>query len=236
MPTVQIPVWATPEEEQKAKMAETRKRRFWVSKYPFASVGLATIAVGVLTWDLQVNTPAVVIVFLVTLIFALLTVMNDQCQRIDILSLKVERMKKAEMNKRPQTGAMRQSIINAPYLNTVQRTMEKIQKREARRRYLIKVIETHAISHPGSPTPSYAIRELNEIMEDEQTERAQLMPIHQIRIGDAERSEAISLLGDHYAAGRLDQDEFNERMDKASKAKTAVILLELFNDLPKDTA
>lgn len=236
MPKANIPIAMLPEEVQKARMAETRKRGLWVNKYPFASVGLATIAVGVLTWDLQVNTPAVVIVFLVTLIFALLTVMNDQCQRIDILSLKVERMKKAEMNKRPQAGAMRQSIINAPYLDTVERTMKKIEQREARRRYLSRIIETHATSHPGSPAPKHAIRELNEIMEDEQTERAQLMPIHQIRIGDAERSEAISLLGDHYAAGRLDQDEFNERMDKASKAKTAVILLELFNDLPKDTA
>ena len=53
-----------------------------------------------------------------------------------------------------------------------------------------------------------------------------------VRIGDAERERAVTDLGDHYAAGRLDRDELDERLELAWRARTAVDLRPLFADLP----
>ncbi|QXT63284.1 DUF1707 SHOCT-like domain-containing protein [Tessaracoccus palaemonis] len=53
-----------------------------------------------------------------------------------------------------------------------------------------------------------------------------------IRIGDAERDEAIAILQEHHAAGRLSTDEFDDRMGRALEAKVAPDLAVLFNDLP----
>jgi hypothetical protein len=52
------------------------------------------------------------------------------------------------------------------------------------------------------------------------------------RIGDAERDRAIELLRDHMAEGRLDQNEFDERLTAALSAKTSSDLDPLFTDLP----
>ncbi len=54
----------------------------------------------------------------------------------------------------------------------------------------------------------------------------------QPRIGDRERDEAVRLLQEHLAAGRLDQDEFDERMSAALTARTMSDLAPLFADLP----
>lgn len=53
-----------------------------------------------------------------------------------------------------------------------------------------------------------------------------------VRIGDAERDTAVSDLGDHFAAGRLDREEFDERADKAMRARFTTDLAPLFADLP----
>jgi hypothetical protein len=53
-----------------------------------------------------------------------------------------------------------------------------------------------------------------------------------IRISDAERAEVADLLSKHYGDGRLDQAEFNERLDQAMRAKTYADLDGLFADLP----
>ncbi|NLE99121.1 MAG: DUF1707 domain-containing protein [Propionibacterium sp.] len=53
-----------------------------------------------------------------------------------------------------------------------------------------------------------------------------------IRIGDAERDEAISRLRAHHAAGRIDMVEFDDRMASALEARTAGDLLAIFADLP----
>lgn len=53
------------------------------------------------------------------------------------------------------------------------------------------------------------------------------------RIGDAEREAAITALGEHYAAGRLTKEEFDERADQAWAARTASGLWPLFADLPR---
>ena len=53
-----------------------------------------------------------------------------------------------------------------------------------------------------------------------------------MRIGDSERDEAVSMLQEHHAEGRLSTEEFDERMGKALEARTGSDLVGLFTDLP----
>jgi len=53
-----------------------------------------------------------------------------------------------------------------------------------------------------------------------------------IRVSDAERTEVADRLSNHYGDGRLDQSEFNERMERAMSAKTQGDFAGLFADLP----
>jgi Flp pilus assembly protein TadB len=53
-----------------------------------------------------------------------------------------------------------------------------------------------------------------------------------LRASDAERTEVADRLSRHYQDGRLDQAEFNERMDRAMSAKTRADFSGLFADLP----
>jgi len=54
----------------------------------------------------------------------------------------------------------------------------------------------------------------------------------EIRIGDAERETAVSALSEHYVAGRLPKDEYDERSSVAWRARTRSDLVPLFVDLP----
>ncbi len=54
-----------------------------------------------------------------------------------------------------------------------------------------------------------------------------------IRVSDAERNAVAELLGQHYADGRLDQAEFDERVGRTMAAKTRGDLTGLFDDLPE---
>lgn len=56
-----------------------------------------------------------------------------------------------------------------------------------------------------------------------------------LRIGDAERDTAVSQLSDHFVAGRLTQEEFEERSDQATRARYADEVDLLFADLPELT-
>ena len=53
-----------------------------------------------------------------------------------------------------------------------------------------------------------------------------------IRVSDADRNAVAEQLGAHYADGRLDQAEFDERINRAMAAKTRGDLAGLFDDLP----
>jgi DUF1707 SHOCT-like domain len=53
------------------------------------------------------------------------------------------------------------------------------------------------------------------------------------RIGDADRDQAVTFLQEHMAQGRIDALEFDDRMARALKAKTASELAVLFDDLPE---
>jgi len=53
------------------------------------------------------------------------------------------------------------------------------------------------------------------------------------RIGDADRDQAVGFLQEHMAQGRIDASEFDDRMSRALKARTASELAILFDDLPE---
>jgi hypothetical protein len=55
-----------------------------------------------------------------------------------------------------------------------------------------------------------------------------------LRAADADRERTVEQLRRHHADGRLDLEEFNERMDRAYAAKTLAELDELMTDLPRD--
>jgi hypothetical protein len=54
-----------------------------------------------------------------------------------------------------------------------------------------------------------------------------------LRVSDQQREQAADALRDHFAAGRLTEDELNERLDAALEAKTEPDLNALLADLPK---
>jgi hypothetical protein len=55
---------------------------------------------------------------------------------------------------------------------------------------------------------------------------------YEIRVSDAEREAAAAELREHFASGRLNQDELNERLDQVFAAKTRGDLNAPFADLP----
>jgi hypothetical protein len=55
-----------------------------------------------------------------------------------------------------------------------------------------------------------------------------------IRVSDADRDRAIAELSKHFQAGRLSQEEFEDRSGRALRARTGGDLSELFIDLPAD--
>ncbi|CAN5441058.1 hypothetical protein BH10ACT8_BH10ACT8_09890 [soil metagenome] len=52
------------------------------------------------------------------------------------------------------------------------------------------------------------------------------------RIGSAERDAALTALGDHMRAGRLDPAEYSERAERVAVARFSDDLVPLFADLP----
>ena len=58
-----------------------------------------------------------------------------------------------------------------------------------------------------------------------------------LRLADADRDAALSSLAEHFAAGRIDREEFDERSDAIWSAKTRADLVPVFADLiPEPTA
>ena len=57
-----------------------------------------------------------------------------------------------------------------------------------------------------------------------------------LRVSDAERQAVTDRLAEHFADGRLDQAEFDERVGRAMNAKTRADLAGLFDDLPETGA
>jgi hypothetical protein len=61
------------------------------------------------------------------------------------------------------------------------------------------------------------------------------VPMKRLRIGDAERDQAVALLSEHFVAGRLTQAEFEERSEQATRSRYTDDLEPLFDDLPAST-
>ena len=57
-------------------------------------------------------------------------------------------------------------------------------------------------------------------------------PAGDVRVSDYERDQAIAELREHFQAGRLTQEEFEDRSGRALRARTGSDLGELFADLP----
>jgi DUF1707 SHOCT-like domain len=57
-------------------------------------------------------------------------------------------------------------------------------------------------------------------------------PRDDIRVSDTERDLAVAELSEHFQAGRLTQDEFDDRSGLALAARTGADLHGLFTDLP----
>ncbi|RNL83823.1 DUF1707 domain-containing protein [Halostreptopolyspora alba] len=55
----------------------------------------------------------------------------------------------------------------------------------------------------------------------------------QMRVSDAERERVAAMLRDHFEQGRLDDDEFNARLESAYEARTRGDLEPLTGDLPE---
>jgi hypothetical protein len=58
-------------------------------------------------------------------------------------------------------------------------------------------------------------------------------PDPRLRIADSDRERAMADLAMHYADGRLDHEEYDERLDAIWTARTRADLALLFNDLPR---
>lgn len=58
-------------------------------------------------------------------------------------------------------------------------------------------------------------------------------PRADMRVSDAERDQAVAELGEHFQAGRLTQEEFDDRSGRALQARTGRDLAALFSDLPR---
>jgi len=54
-----------------------------------------------------------------------------------------------------------------------------------------------------------------------------------MRVSDAERTMIADRLARHFSDGRLDQAEFEDRLDRAMRAKTRADLIGLLSDLPE---
>jgi hypothetical protein len=61
-------------------------------------------------------------------------------------------------------------------------------------------------------------------------------PAGEMRVSDADRDRAVSELSEHFQAGRLTSDEFDERSGLALRARTGNDLSGLFTDLPAAAA
>jgi hypothetical protein len=59
------------------------------------------------------------------------------------------------------------------------------------------------------------------------------VPDPRMRIADSDRERAMADLAMHYADGRLDHEEYDERLDAIWTARTRADLALLFSDLPR---
>jgi Domain of unknown function (DUF1707) len=79
---------------------------------------------------------------------------------------------------------------------------------------------------PGSDSPGWLTQEGHPSNQPR-------LPQPDLRASDAERHQIAQLLGEHYADGRLDESELEDRLAEAMSAKTRWQLSSLVADLPR---
>jgi hypothetical protein len=57
---------------------------------------------------------------------------------------------------------------------------------------------------------------------------------HQLRVSDADRHQLVAVLERHTSAGRLDLDEYADRVDRVFRARTYGELAAIVADLPAE--
>jgi hypothetical protein len=75
-------------------------------------------------------------------------------------------------------------------------------------------------------TPASSLRQAGPAL------RRASWPGSQMRVGDAERTAIADRLARHFSDGRLDEAEFEDRLDQAMRARTMADLTGLLADLP----
>jgi len=86
----------------------------------------------------------------------------------------------------------------------------------------------HARPHPSG------FRSLLDWIEAPGFGTARTGPGARMRASDAEREEVVAFLKHHYAAGRIDDDELNARVEAAYRSVTVTELERLILDLPSE--
>jgi len=81
-------------------------------------------------------------------------------------------------------------------------------------------------SHPRRQSSAWPTVQMLAAQVNQQVNRDSL------RVGDAEREDAARQLGDHFASGRLDRDEYDERLETIFAARTGGEIAAVFRDLP----
>jgi hypothetical protein len=84
------------------------------------------------------------------------------------------------------------------------------------------------MSTPGSSpsTPASSPQQISPAL------RRASWPGSEMRVGDTERAAIADRLAKHFSDGRLDEAEFNDRLDRAMRATTMADLTGLLSDLP----
>ena len=93
------------------------------------------------------------------------------------------------------------------------------------------LLDSVRLSNPTATTPIREQSIMSPSSTQQWTRRIRYTDQH-IRVSDAERNAVADQLGAHYADGRLDEAELDERINQTMAAKTRGDLAGLFDDLP----
>lgn len=203
----------------------TRRNVTKLSRAPRAALFMMLIGVCLImtpVYAIVVALPVSLLAFTSTALFVISIVMcfviNDRHKEIHALSKGLDEMgsKLAAANRARDTGYWDD-------VNTISRRRNESERHRKQR----QASDLYALGDPHSRASAERI--LSQLRA---AEKAGLCDVPELRIGTAERERVICALGDHYAAGRLERDELDTRMDQAAKAKTAIQLAELLRDMP----
>jgi len=212
----------TPQAQRAVRRKVTKQRKGYRIKL-LSLIGGASLLMTIPVYSIVILMPlslmAFTVVSFITLSLCMAVVINDRNKEIADIHKEYDRREEQQRLKyRADSGDYYWDDINKTARRQAQSDLQR--KRRAAQNYL------------SSISPRDQERGMLMLNQCAAEEKAGLAAIPELRIGTAERERVINKLGDHYAAGRLDRDELDTRMDVAAKAKTAVDLATLLRDLP----